>query len=158
MSTRLRLPDRLNCIIVSVIIGIFPAAGLIALFADAIPAYMNSKALVDHGRPIQARIDAIYDRRRGSSRNSVYDSRGSGRYAVYHFTVDGKTYKGEADFNAGYGYRGPIDAVYLPENPSFSAFNPEDKLLNRKLWVGFLVAWNLLFGVAGVLVWRIRCK
>jgi hypothetical protein len=148
MFIRRNVPTRQNWSFGLVVISLMVAGGIGALLFYAIPAHSNAKALVDHGRPTQAQVYAVYDRSGRRERR--------GRYAIYRFTVEGREYEGKTDTTEGYGFRGPIKVFYLPEDPSVSAGAPADELSRCRRDLVFVVVWIVFVSGVGAFVLRMK--
>lgn len=125
----------------AVVIGVMAVGGLAGLVFGVLPGFSKAKSLIAHGQAIPAQITGVYD-----------DDHG--RYADYTYSVAGAFYHGKARYQGGYGDRGPIQVYYLPEQPSFSARDPQQNLRDVQFGAVFLTVWLTIVFVMGLGIYR----
>jgi hypothetical protein len=123
-----------------ILLSVMSVFGLSALFFLAIPNCLNANKLAVSSIETTAQVSQV----------STY-LRGKGTYVEYSYLVNGKWFTGTSDGNYAVGERGPIRIRYLPDNPSYSAVDPDANQVKAQRGVGFMFLWNALVFVFAVL-------
>jgi hypothetical protein len=115
------------------------------LFAYCVPEYVKAERLVDSNRTARATIE------------SVYQSKGNGRFANYSFDVEGVRFTGKSEYEGDVPYRTTVPVYYLADEPAFSSLEPKASAGRLKSAVFLLVLCIVMVaGLAVYLAFRSR--